>query len=106
MSGYGSAILSERAGTMEKLISKYFDRCNEADVEKTASCFCDDAVHYFPPGMHDGPFRGPKIIAEKWRSAVKTIGSYWTIDRLLVEPARHEAVLEWSHFKTRHGTVL
>ena len=56
--------------------------------------------------MYEGPFRGALKIAEKWRAAVNTLGSYWTVDRLLIEPLRYEAVMEWSHFKTKQNTVL
>jgi methyltransferase len=91
---------------MEDLIRTYFAACNAADVEGIAACFVPDAVHYFPPGMYDGPFRGARTIAERWRGAVETLGSYWTIDRLVADPATHQAVIEWTHFKTKQGKVL
>jgi len=95
----------ERA-RMEALIRRYFDACNAADVDGIAACFVPDAVHYFPPGMYDGPFRGADTIAERWRAAVENFGSYWTIDRLVCDPATHQAVIEWTHFKTKQGTIL
>ena len=95
-----------RGTRMDALIRRYFDGCNEADVDKIAACFTPDAVHYFPPGMYEGPFQGARKIAEKWRSAVQNLGSYWTVDRLLVEPSTWQAVMEWSHFKTKSGAVL
>jgi uncharacterized protein (DUF1330 family) len=101
--------VSEDAGErrrMESLIRRYFDACNAADVEAIGACFVPDAVHYFPPGMYDGPFRGATTIAERWRGAVETFGSYWTIDRMVCDPASHQAVIEWSHFKTKQGKVL
>jgi methyltransferase len=91
---------------MEALMRRYFDACNAADVDKIASCFIPDAIHYFPPGMYDGPFRGAMTIARKWRTAVETLGSYWTVDRLVTQPLLNAAVMEWTHFKTRQGTVL
>jgi uncharacterized protein (DUF1330 family) len=91
---------------MEALIRRYFDACNAADVAGIAACFVPDAVHYFPPGMYDGPFRGATTIGERWRGAVETVGSYWTIDRMVCDPASHQAVIEWTHFKTRQGKVL
>jgi uncharacterized protein (DUF1330 family) len=91
---------------MESLIRRYFDACNAADVEGIAGCFVPDAVHYFPPGMYDGPFRGATTIGEKWRTAVETIGSYWTIDRMVCDPETNQAVIEWTHFKTKQGKVL
>jgi len=98
--------LEARARNMEALIRRYFDGCNEADVEKMISCFTPDAVHYFPPGMYEGPFRGARKIAEKWRDAVNNLGSYWTVDRLVVEPRSWQAVMEWTHFKTKKKQVL
>lgn len=91
---------------MESLIRRYFDACNAADVAGIAACFVPEAVHYFPPGMYDGPFRGATTIGERWRGAVETLGSYWTIDRMVCDPASHQAVIEWSHFKTKQGKVL
>jgi methyltransferase len=91
---------------MGALIRRYFDACNAADVDGIAACFVPDAVHYFPPGMYDGPFRGARTIAERWRGAVETLGSYWTIDRLVCDPSTHQAVIEWTHFKTKQGTIL
>jgi uncharacterized protein (DUF1330 family)/ketosteroid isomerase-like protein len=91
---------------MEALIRRYFDACNGGDAEGIAACFVPDAVHYFPPGMYDGPFRGATTIGQKWRKAVETIGSYWTIDRMVCDPTARQAVIEWTHFKTKDGKVL
>jgi methyltransferase len=106
MKTHSDPVLAERARQMDALIRTYFDGCNEADVEKMVACFTPDAVHYFPPGMYEGPFRGARKIAEKWRDAVKNLGSYWTVDKLLVEPLSGQAVMEWSHFKTKQGMIL
>jgi methyltransferase len=94
------------AARYEATIRRYFDGCNEADVEKTASCLTPDAVHYFPPGAYGGAWRGGRLIAERWEGFVATKGSAWSIDRLIVAPDSHEAVAEWTHFKTAEGTVL
>jgi hypothetical protein len=91
---------------MEALIREYFDACNEADVARIAKCWTDDGVHYFPPGMYDGPFRGSTYIGERWKGAVETFGSVWTIDRMVCDPSSAQAVIEWTHFKTKQGTVL
>lgn len=96
----------DERGRMESLIRRYFDACNAADVDGIAACFVPDAVHYFPPGMYDGPFRGATTIGEKWRKAVETIGSYWTIDRMICDPGARQAVIEWTHFKSKDGKVL
>jgi hypothetical protein len=91
---------------MESLIREYFDACNAADAERIARCWTDDGVHYFPPGMYDGPFRGNAYIGERWVGAVETLGSVWTIDRMLVDVDAAQAVIEWTHFKTSKDTVL
>lgn len=95
-----------KAERMEQLIRTYFDACNAADVDAIAACFVPEGVHYFPPGMYAGPFRGGRTIGERWRAAVETFGSYWTVDQVIVDPETDRAVIEWSHFKTRQGTVL
>ena len=86
------------AAHMEQLIRRYYAGCNEADVAKMAGCFTPDAVHYFPPGMPGGPFRGAQVIAESWRHVVQKAGARWTIDALLLDPASARAVIEWSNF--------
>ena len=92
--------------SMDRLIRTYFDGCNEANVEKITSCFVDDAVHYFPPGTYGGPFVGAGSIASSWVRAVETFGSVWTVDQVIVDPDTARAVIEWTHFKTRQGTML
>ena len=47
---------------MESVIRRYFEGCNEGSVDKIASCLLPDAIHYFPPGMYEGPFRGAQTI--------------------------------------------
>ena len=94
------------AAAMEAVMRRYYDGCNEADEAKIVACFTPDAVHYFPPGMYEGPFRGAATIAARWRRAVETLGSWWTIDALLIDEQKAEAAIEWSHWKTRRDTVL
>jgi hypothetical protein len=91
---------------MERLIHRYFDACNAADAEAIATCFVPEAVHYFPPGMYEGPFRGAETIARRWVSAVETLGSVWTVDSFIGDPVTARAVVEWSHFKTYKDTLL
>lgn len=98
--------MKERAQQMERLIRTYFDACNAADEEKITRCFIPEGVHYFPQGMYEGPFVGAKKIAARWRAAVETLGSYWTVDKLLIEPVSYTAVMEWTHFKTKKGQML
>lgn len=92
--------------SMEKMIRHYFDMCNAGDVEGIAECFVQDGVHYFPPGMYQGPFVGGRTIGERWKQAVDTLGSIWTVDEVITDPATGRAVIEWTHFKTYKDTVL
>ena len=94
------------AARMEAHIRAYFAACNAGDVERIASFFEPDAVHYFPAGMYEGPFRGARVIASRWREAVERLGSVWTVDQVLCDPATRRAVIEWSHFKRRQGVLL
>jgi ketosteroid isomerase-like protein len=95
-----------KAARMERAIRDYFDACNAGDVERVASFFTPDGVHYFPPDMYDGPFRGGRTIGEKWAWAVQTLGSRWTVEQVLCDPDTDRAVIEWTHEKTRLGVVL
>ncbi len=106
MTDEGPGEMAERAARIDALIRRYFDACNAADVDGQIACFTPDAVHYFPPGMYGGPFRGARAIAERWREAVERLGSYWTVDRLVIVPESWQAVMEWSHFKTRQNKLL
>ena len=94
------------AAGLEATIREYFDGCNEADPEKIIRCFVPDAVHYFPAGAPQGTFFGARAIAEGWCGAVRNFGSVWTIDRILVDARKLEAVIEWTHFKPKLGVYL
>lgn len=96
---------AERRTVMERTIRTYFDACNLADVDLMASQFTPGAVHYFPPGL-DGPWVGDRTIAENWRHLVLSIGSAWSIERLVAEPESLQAVIEWTHWKTKLGGYL
>jgi hypothetical protein len=100
----GSAVLTH-AG-MEALIRRYFDACNAADEQAVTECFVPEGVHYFPPGMYGGAFVGAQAIAERWAAAVHNLGSIWTIEQVITDPATARAVIEWTHYKTFAGTVL
>jgi hypothetical protein len=92
--------------SMESRIRQYFDHCNAGDVERIAAHFEPHAVHYFPPGMYEGPFRGAQTIAAKWQAAVRNLGSYWTVDQVICDPPRRRAAIEWTHFKRTSGVIL
>lgn len=90
----------------EVLIRRYFDACNRADADAITECFTADAVHYFPPGLPDTPWRSARRIAEGWLWCVAELGSQWTIERmLLATDGAPEAVIEWTHWKTAIGTA-
>ena len=88
------------------LIRRYFDACNAADYDALVSCFTPDAVHYFPPGLPEIPWRTADLIARKWIWCVENLGSQWTIERILVSHDSHEAVIEWTHWKRKQATAL
>jgi hypothetical protein len=94
------------AAGLEATIRRYFDGCNEADADKITGCMEADAVHYFPAGAPQGTFVGAQAIATGWQRAVANLGSIWTIDRVLVDAAKLEAVIEWTHFKPKQSLYL
>jgi hypothetical protein len=101
--GAGATLTAE---AMERRIRDYFDACNSGIVDRIAAHFEPNAVHYFPPGMYEGPFRGALTIAERWKGAVETLGSFWTVDQVICDPPTRRAVIEWTHFKRATGVML
>lgn len=91
---------------MEREIRRYFKACNDGDHAALVSCFTPDAVHYFPPGLPEIPWRGADTIARKWVWCVETLGSQWTIEKILCSSSAPEAVIEWTHWKRKAGTAL
>jgi SnoaL-like protein len=91
---------------IEAWIRAYFDACNSGDPDRIAAHFELDAVHYFPPGMYEGPFRGAATIGRKWQAAVKNFGSFWTVDHFICDAASRRAVIEWTHFKRAQNVIL
>lgn len=90
----------------EALIRRYFEACNDADRRGLIDCFTEDGTHYFPPGLPGAPWRGASAIADGWVWCVKTLGSRWTIEKVLAREDGIEAVIEWTHWKTKSGEVL
>jgi ketosteroid isomerase-like protein len=101
-----SEITSLTAAALEATIRRYFDGCNEADIAKMTGCMEPEATHYFPAGAPQGTFVGAQAIAEGWVRAVGNLGSIWTIDHVLIDAAKREAVIEWTHFKPQQGIYL
>ena len=91
---------------METVIRRYFAACNAADYASLTSCFTPDAVHYFPQGLPDIPWRGADTIARKWIWCVENLGSRWTIEKILCSSTAPEAVIEWTHWKQKMNTAL
>ena len=89
----------------EALIRRYFDACNAADYEALMSCFTPDAIHYFPPGLPEIPWRSADTISKKWIWCVENLGSQWTIEKVLVSHNSNEAVIEWTHWKRNFNTA-
>jgi ketosteroid isomerase-like protein len=89
----------------ESLIRRYFAACNAADYEALLACFTPDAVHYFPPGLPEIPWRGADTIARKWIWCVENLGSQWTIEKVLISPDSPEAAIEWTHWKRKQSTA-
>lgn len=99
--------MSQQSGnsrdTLIACVRTYFEACNEANREKMYSCFSDDVVHYFPPGV-GGPYVGKKAIADLWINSVQVNGSRWTIDRLVADDTA--VAIEWTHFKPRIDELI
>ena len=75
------------AASMEQRIRDYFEARNAADYQGIRAHFVPKgAVHYFPPGMYQGPFVGAETIAERWGRAVRELGSVWTVDQVVTDP--------------------
>lgn len=94
------------AAAMEDRMRSYFDACNAGDADAIADHFVDDAVHYLPPGMEDGPYRGAETIGQHWEWMVENFGSSWSVDRIATDADDGSAVMEWSHFAGQDGPVL
>lgn len=91
---------------MEAEIRRYFAACNAGDYDALVSCFTPDAVHYFPPGLPEVPWRSADTIARKWVWCVENLGSQWSIEKILCSSTAPEAVIEWTHWKRNAKTAL
>jgi hypothetical protein len=89
-----------RRDVLVACVRRYFEGCNEANREKMYSCFTDDVIHYFPPGV-GGPYVGKQAIADLWINTNRVNGSRWTIDQLVADDSG--VVIEWTHFKPKLG---
>lgn len=91
---------------LESLLRAYFDACNAGDAKTVKACLTPNAVHYFPANERYGPWRGAKAIAEGWAAAAKHSKAHWTIDAILVDCGKAQAVVEWTQFRAKSGKHL
>ena len=91
---------------IERSIRGYFAACNAADKAGMMACFTPGGTHYFPSGSPFGVLRGAEVIADFWVLCVAELGSRWTVDNLVIDCRTRQAVIEWTHFKTRAGQLL
>lgn len=91
---------------MHGLITRYFEACNRGDADGIAACLTPEAIHYFPPGMYGGAFRGARAVGDRWVKAYRELGSRWALERVIVDVEANAAVAEWTHYKTKQGSVL
>jgi hypothetical protein len=91
---------------LEATVRGYMDACTSGDADAVAAHLAGDARHYFPPDMYDGPWVGARVIAQRWATAVRERGSSWTVDAILVDEPRRQAVCEWTHHKGSLGVIL
>jgi ketosteroid isomerase-like protein len=72
-------------------IRSYYEALNSGDVERVASHFTDDAVHYY---TRLGPHRGARAIAENARWAIDNLDGRWWYEHGIEQG--EEAVIEWT----------
>ena len=94
------------AESLELRIRNYFDACNTGDADLIAGHFEPDASHYFPRGVPQGTLAGAHEIGKVWAKFVKQFNSQWSVDHVLVDASRLEAVIEWTHTKQKLGVYL
>jgi len=94
------------AAHMEKTVRAYMAGCTAGDADAIAATLSKDAVHFFPPDMYDGPWKGGRYIADRWAAFVRTGGSSWAVDVIAVDPAHRSVASEWTHFKGGTGVIL
>ena len=95
------------AAGLEATIREYFDGCNEADADEDyARASSPTACTIFRPARRRARSSVRRRSPRVGLRAVENLGSIWTIDRMLVDAARLEAVIEWTHFKPKQGLHL
>lgn len=98
--------MSDVREALDHAVRGYMDACTSGDADAIAAFLTDDARHYFPPDMYDGPWVGARDIAERWATAVRERASSWTVDEIAVDADHRTAACEWTHHKGAAGVVL
>ena len=62
-------------------------------MDRIASHFTDDAVHYY---TRLGPHEGSRTIAENARWGIDNLDGQWWMDHGIESPDSDEAVIEWA----------
>ena len=88
---------------MEQAIRTYIQACNDANASAIAACFRDDAVHY---RIEEPKWSGAATIAANFAERVAETGMWWTVDQVLTDIERCQAVLEWTRFNPKGREIL
>ena len=91
---------------MEAHIRAYFNACNSGDAQRIAAYFTPQGRHLFPAGSPFGALEGALVIGECWARCVQQLGSHWTVDNIVADATKRQAVIEWTHFKPTEGQIL
>jgi SnoaL-like domain len=83
------------ARRIENAIRTYVKALNDADDDGIAACFCQDAVHYF---ASIPKVTGAATLGAYFADSVRKSGISWTVDQMVIDVDRYEAVLEWTRF--------
>ncbi len=78
-------------GALLDRVRAYYEACNSGDADAVASCFIDDAVHYY---TRLGPHSGARAIGEHTRRAVEELDGRWTVEHGIEDG--EQACIEWT----------
>jgi SnoaL-like protein len=94
---------SNPAYRIEQVVRGYIQACNEADRGAIAACFMVNAIHY-RPGLPK--WSGAGAIAGYFAKRVAESGQWWTVDQILTDADRSQAVLEWTRFDPQQRQIV
>ena len=83
------------------VVLKYFDGCNNGDLDHLLSTLDPEVVHYFLPQQFK-KICGAQHLAKYWRKFKLVLNPTWKIDRIIAQG--DEVVSEWSCLWTPEGT--